>query len=1714
MTIDVFELRDRVVEEYREYVKSFITIADERLAAFAREQLERGTLWPDAILQLNPAFAPDCTLGELARDGVILEETAAFFGRNLRLYRHQREALEAAKRGKSYVVSTGTGSGKSLTYLLPIVDEILRDGPEAEGVRAIIVYPMNALINSQLEALKRYQKQAPQVPVRFARYTGQEEQAERENVRQHLPHILLTNYAMLEYILVRPYERTLLEQATEALRFIVLDEMHVYRGRQGADVAMLLRRLRQRAGHRPRMIGTSATLATEGTRAERRAAIARGATTLFGVEVQPEDVIDETLERVSLAPTPRGRVAVRAAVEAPPPAADPEAVRAHPLVAWIEEAFGIAEEDGRLVRRPPETFAGGVRRLAEESGLDEAFCRERLQATLEAGNAALLPSGEPVFAFRLHQFLSSGGNIYATLHRPTERTFSSEGINRDAEGNVYYPLMFCRECGQEFYRVWRTTKTTGQEHLEPRDPLDSDDQDEQDVAGYLTLDPADFALWSDTDDLFDNVPDSWVEIRKNGPRVKKTYEDAVPRRVWVWPDGRLLAEPKAGAAPGWWQSDPLLLCPRCRTVWDRRGSEYRRLASFGQAGRSTATTVALAATIAGLTRTAVDPSARKVLSFTDNRQDAALQAGHLNDFVQMVRLRAALTQALAAAGGQLGIDALGAAIVAALALRPEEFMRDPVPAGPGYERAREALTRLLTHQALMDLGRSLRVTQPTLEQTGLLRIDYDGLDRLAADDDAWRDLPPMDAEPPARRYEVLRAILDYLRRRRALDDPNILNGDAPRRIADAARRELCDPWPPEEREQLPGGVPALWPGVEISNDAGDAISLGSRSAVLRYLRNPRTWNPEGGERLSEEAGLTLIRGILERLSGHILTVERTGNNTPRSVKIKSAALIWRQGDGQPVPPDPITTPALYLRREGQRRAPNTYFYRLYTQPPETLRGLRAREHTGQVDKEDRETREEEFRLGRLPALCCSPTMELGIDIRDLYVVHLRNIPPLPSNYAQRSGRAGRGGQPALILAFAAQGNAHDQYFFLRRTEMVAGAVPPANIDLRNRELVEAHLHAVWLARVGLNLRKSIADILDVQVESGKDHPLLPEVREQINVSPRVLEDVRTACVEIINASPELREANWYTDQWLEDLLRKAPQAFDEAFRSWRDLYNSARQLQKEARRILDSPKSTKQDRERAKQQDEAAGREINLLLNLGDSEETDFYPYRYLATQGFLPGYNFPRLPVRALVTVGNQTQVINRARFLALREFGPRNIIYHEGRRRRVDQIVVPAEGIAGRLRKARLCKSCGAIYPDDHHDAAADRDLCDECHVVFDALTAEYPQSLLEQPAVRARAVARISADEEERLQRGYRIMTYLEPSPQPNTATQRVVVDEKGGLLDVEFRPAAWVWRINHGWTRDGGRKGFTLDSTTGRWARSTSEDDDDQDDAASATLSSVKPFVRDRRNVLLLRLHDQALPTSSAFVDTVYTLLYALRRGVQIAFGVETNEVAVDLLGEGERPRLLLWEAAEGGIGVWERLVHDPEAFAAVARAALRACHYDPDSGETDPTYTGSCRSACYTCLLAYDNQSQHLRLNRELVRDFLLRLARARTFVERDRDDQYQRLRKRADSACERDFLEWLWLNGYVLPDRAQVRPPEDLPVQPDFFYEIPGEKGACVFVDGPSHDQPHQRERDTEVREGLKQRGYQVIEMRCDQPFAAQVQRWPHIFGEGQRSSP
>jgi ATP-dependent helicase YprA (DUF1998 family) len=255
-------------------------------------------------------------------------------------------------------VTTGTGSGKSLTYLVPIYDHILRNHPERHQVRAIIVYPMNALINSQFKALLEFAAQAGNSVVRFNKYTGQERDEERQRIQDDPPHILLTNYVMLEYMLLRPAERHFTDRATANLEFLVLDELHTYRGRQGADVAMLVRRVRERAGN-PRMlhIGTSATMVSGGDRAERKTAVAEVATKLFGVEVKPENVVDETLRRAIEITAPQSAEALQAAVEAPLPAETLESLTRNPLAAWVEETFGVATEEGRLVRRKPITFA-------------------------------------------------------------------------------------------------------------------------------------------------------------------------------------------------------------------------------------------------------------------------------------------------------------------------------------------------------------------------------------------------------------------------------------------------------------------------------------------------------------------------------------------------------------------------------------------------------------------------------------------------------------------------------------------------------------------------------------------------------------------------------------------------------------------------------------------------------------------------------------------------------------------------------------------------------------------------------------------------------------------------------------------------------------------------------------------------------------------------------------------------------------------------------------------------------------------------------------------------------------------------------------------------------------------------------------------------------------------------------------------------------------
>ena len=224
---------------------------------------------------------------------------------------------------------------------------------------------MNALANSQLNELGKFISMGfpnGKGPVTFNRYTGQEDDEAREGIIQDPPDILLTNYAMLELLLTRPRERRLIEAASE-LQFLVLDELHTYRGRQGADVALLARRVRETTGStRIQYVGTSATLAGSGTLDEQRRQVADVATSLFGASVEPSGVIGETLRRATHAPRMDDaawvaalRARVTGSVDEP---ATAEGFLQDPLAAWVEANIGLEEDDvdGRLLRAVPGRF--------------------------------------------------------------------------------------------------------------------------------------------------------------------------------------------------------------------------------------------------------------------------------------------------------------------------------------------------------------------------------------------------------------------------------------------------------------------------------------------------------------------------------------------------------------------------------------------------------------------------------------------------------------------------------------------------------------------------------------------------------------------------------------------------------------------------------------------------------------------------------------------------------------------------------------------------------------------------------------------------------------------------------------------------------------------------------------------------------------------------------------------------------------------------------------------------------------------------------------------------------------------------------------------------------------------------------------------------------------------------------------------------------------
>ncbi len=639
--MNIFEFRKDIVKNYTHFVESFLNIRDERIRKFVHDELGKGAFWPDPLIQLNPVFHMGHTVSDLADEGLLHPLCRDIFrtakGGSISLYAHQEKAIRIAQKKEPYVLTTGTGSGKSLAYIIPIVDHILKNDPDAEQVRAIVVYPMNALINSQTMEFGKLLDNlgANRNKIRVEKYTGQEDPEERDRIQKHPPHVILTNYVMLELMMSRPRERIFVEQSLANLDFLVLDELHTYTGRQGSDVAMLVRRVRQRCGNLQILcIGTSATMSSGVSPEEDRKAVASAASRLFGAAISTEHVIDETLDRsIPIGKTPSVQE-LKASIQHEIPPQTGSFIQ-NPLAGWLEESFGLDTSHETLRRRKPISISEGARKLAETTGEDSETCRSTVQTWLHQGSVLKHTDGRPVFAVRLHQFFSQGDAVYATLESPHHREFTLDAQYYAADKNglkrYWVPIAFCRECGQEYYQVYFNEKTST---WEPR-PWEERGEfsDDSKIGFYFAIDHPEQSLWSD--ERIDELPDNWFRYRGDNKTLDSKKRPFLPFIKHAGSDGNVTDQPSGQSIPVWAIRKPLLICPRCSTIYDKRTSEFRKLTRLSSEGRSTATTL-LGLTIVDrlIHEKDVDVKAQKLLSFTDNRQDASLQAGHFNDFIQ------------------------------------------------------------------------------------------------------------------------------------------------------------------------------------------------------------------------------------------------------------------------------------------------------------------------------------------------------------------------------------------------------------------------------------------------------------------------------------------------------------------------------------------------------------------------------------------------------------------------------------------------------------------------------------------------------------------------------------------------------------------------------------------------------------------------------------------------------------------------------------------------------------------------------------------------------------------------------------------------------------------------------------------------------------------------------------------------------------------------
>jgi DEAD/DEAH box helicase domain-containing protein len=1299
-------------------------------------------------------------------------------------YRHQQQAWERldTRAGRSTIVATGTGSGKTECFLYPVLDHCFRQRGR-RGIKAILIYPMNALATDQAQRLAKMIWRNPELQgyVTAGLWIGGLERkpspvmmeedliTDKEMLRAAPPDILITNYKMLDYLLVRPRDARLWRlNEPDTLRYLVVDELHTFDGAQGADLACLIRRIKERVHTPPDhlcCVGTSATLG-DGSQAD----LGNYARQLFAEPFDEESVIGESL--VTPDEFLKGCLVTRFQT---PGAADlgtmdplayesaEEHLRAQ-VTLWMGQdlsqdpvALGDALKHHAFFRNLLVILANRAvaagdlaaelkKQLPGFSGLEDVYLDRLLGSFLALVSRARVPGPvidgkqkyDPLVQIRMQLWLRELRRMVASVRSDPALGFADDLKPDELKRSL--PVIHCRECGntgwggtvrdadtrinpdlQTFYNSYFANSP----HVHFLYPYSEDERKKQrEIPQYVCTDCLNIQRMTE--------PGACANCGAN-------FERMLP--VWI-PNTNYTVKKKDGTERRLGSHD----CPSC--------GGHNSLTILGSRAGSLTSVI-----IAQLFSSPFNED-KKLLAFSDSVQDASHRSGFFAARTYTFNLRSAIQKTVLAAGGPVPFETLTARFLEdwRQRLKPEVFLATFLPPDLNWLEDYEALRvtgklpegsdlrglldRRLAWEIWSEYTFDCRIGR-TLEKTGssTLEVKPDWwkrtvetlLPRLREKIGPLRDLDQLALS------RFLAGFVQNLKNRGAVDEgdiaPYIESLEVTYHLGKQKGKAI---W-------RPNFSPASRSPVFLTSRGGERFHT-----LIRRPNNPTpTWYEDWLEKsfygLDPNVGNStqaIYEAVLSALLETGLVFERNAKGArvwglkPDAFQVTTGVMQFRckycSYAVSVGPHDAETFEGSYCMRyncDGHfERAPDKddYYRRLYESGD--VQRIFSEEHTGLLDRETRERVEDGFRREdkqRLPGdpnlLSCTPTLEMGINIGDLSSIALCSVPPKASNYLQRVGRAGRVDGNSFVLTVA-NARPHDLFFYFEPEEMIQGHVETPGCFLNASAVLERQLTAYVFDRwveTGVPdgaLPDELRSVLDV-VESGDRTKGFPtNLLTFFEQNRTALEDGFLALFEkeVADYTRErIRAFSRGTDLDITGLERSIWEGLEELVAERKALRGRIQALTKRIRDVKQDPARDQNFEDTLQQllREKTAMNEIVRSMN--ERQVLNFF-----TDEGLLPNYAFPEAGVilRSVIYRRNpkaedderkyktQTYEYERPASAAILELAPANHFYAEGRKLEVDQVNLQVSQIEA----WRFCSDCSHLELEGRSEPRAS---CPHC-------------------------------------------------------------------------------------------------------------------------------------------------------------------------------------------------------------------------------------------------------------------------------------------------------------------------------------------------------------------------------------------------------------------